>query len=112
MRVPVDRHPLFARDGDHLTVTVPVTFPEATLGADIKVPTLDGDPVTIRVPAGTPSGRVMRVRNRGVPRRDGRGDLLVTIDVVVPRELNDDERLAVEALRDAAVASPRAGLGV
>ena len=112
VRVHVDRHPLFARDGDHLTVTVPVTFPEATLGADIKVPTLDGDPVTIRVPAGTPSGRVMRVRNRGVPRRDGRGDLLVTIDVVVPRELNDDERLAVEALRDAAVASPRAGLGV
>jgi molecular chaperone DnaJ len=115
VRVHVEPHPVFGREGDHLTVTVPVTFPEAALGADIKVPTIDGDSVTIRLPAGTPSGRIFRVRSRGVATSNGsaaRGDLLVTVEVAVPLTLNDAERSAIEALRDASTASPREGMGV
>ena len=74
---------------------MPVTFAQAALGADIRVSTLDGDPVILRVPAGTPSGRTFRVRGRGVP---GRGDLLVTVEVSVPRTLTEEQRRAVEAL--------------
>jgi len=112
VRVHVDRHPIFGREGDHLVVHVPITFPEAALGADIKVPTIDGDPVTIRIPAGTPSGRIFRVHHRGVGTGDTRGDLLVTVEVTVPQDLNDEERRALEALRDATAVSPRDALGV
>lgn len=107
--VRVRPHPLFGRLGKHLTLRIPVTFAEATLGADIKVPTLDGDAVTLRLPAGTPSGRTLRVRGRGVP---GGGDLLVTVEVAVPRRLTEEQRRAVEALAGAAAESPRAYLGV
>ena len=107
--VRVTPHRLFGRQGPNLTLRVPVTFAEAALGADVRVPTLDGDPVTIRIPAGTPSGRTLRVRRRGVP---GKGDLLVTVDVAVPQALSPEEREAVEALARAAGASPRAYLGV
>jgi len=104
--VKVAPHPVFARSGDNLTVKVPVTFDEATLGAEIKVPTLLGAPVTVKVPAGTPSGRTFRVRGRGAPRKDGTpGDLLVTVEVQVPDRLSDDARAAVEAFR-AATAGP------
>jgi molecular chaperone DnaJ len=115
VRVHVEPHPVFGREGDHLTVTVPVTFPEAALGADIKVPTIDGDTVTIRLPAGTPSGRIFRVRSRGVATSNGsasRGDLLVTAEVAVPLTLSDAERSAIEALQAASEGSPREGLGV
>lgn len=112
--VTVDSHPLFGRSGKHLTITVPVTYPEAALGADIRVPTLDGDPVTVRIPAGTRSGRTFRVRGKGVTPRSGEpGDLLVTVEVAVPSSLSSAERKAIEAL--AAVepeTSPRAHLGV
>jgi molecular chaperone DnaJ len=110
--VHVQPHALFGRDGNNLTITVPVTFAEATLGAAITVPTLDGDPVTIKVPAGTRPGRTFRVRNRGVHRKGARGDLLVSVDVVVPTQLNDEQRRAVEALAAATTESPRAHLGV
>ena len=87
---------LFGRTGDDLTLTVPVTFAEATLGTDLRVPTLDGT-VTLRVPPGTPGGRVLRARGKGVVRRDGQaGDLLVTLDVVVPARLSDEARAALE----------------
>jgi molecular chaperone DnaJ len=109
--VRVEPHPLFGRKGKNLTVTVPVTFAEATLGADIKVPTLD-TPVTLKIPAGTKSGKTMRVRGRGVPASSGVGDLLVTVDVAVPTKLNDEERAAVEALARASTESPRKHLGV
>ena len=110
--VHVQPHPVFGRSGDNLTVTVPVTFAEAALGAEIQVPTLEGRVVTLRVPAGTASGRTFRVRGRGVTRRDGtRGDLLVTVEVVVPRKLSGAARKAVEAFRDATAGEdPRAGL--
>ncbi len=87
---------IFGRSGDDLTLTVPVTFPEAVFGTDLRVPTLDGV-VTVRVPAGTPSGRTLRVRGRGVSRRDGNtGDLLVTVEVEVPRDLSVQARKALE----------------
>lgn len=113
VRVDVAPHPLFGRRGDHLTLGVPVTYPEAVLGADVKVPTVDGTPVVVRVPPGTPSGRVLRVRGHGVPRPDGtRGDLLATVEVVVPRRVGPTERKAVEALARAMTdADPRAHLG-
>jgi molecular chaperone DnaJ len=102
--VKVAPHPVFGRSGDNLTITVPVTFDEAVLGADIKVPTLLGAPVTVKVPPGTPNGRTFRVRGRGAPRKDGtKGDLLVTIDVQVPSQLSKEARSAVEAYRAATV---------
>jgi molecular chaperone DnaJ len=110
--VRVASHELFGRSGSDLTVTVPITFPEAALGADVKVPTLDGPPVTIRVPPGTRNGRTFRVKDRGVPARNGRGDLLVTVEVAVPARLSAAERKAVEALAAASGESPRAHLGV
>jgi len=96
VHVRVKPHELFTRSGENLGVTVPVTVAESTLGVDLTVPTLDGQ-VTVRVPPGTPSGRVLRVRGRGVPRRgSGAGDLLVTIEVEVPKELTPEARKAME----------------
>jgi molecular chaperone DnaJ len=111
VRVHVKPHPVFtaARNGD-LSVTVPVTFPEAALGAKVEVPTLD-EPVTVKVPAGTRSGKVLRVRGKGGPRsKGGRGDLHVRIEVEVPQRLTRKERQLLEELADAQKASPRAHL--
>lgn len=110
--VHVEPHKLFGRKGDHLTITVPVTFDEAALGAQIQVPTLDGPPVRIKIPAGTPTGRTFRASGKGaVTKAGGRGDLLVTVEVQVPGELSDAEREAIEALREARGATtPRDGL--
>ncbi|MCL8253125.1 molecular chaperone DnaJ [Aeromicrobium fastidiosum] len=100
--VHVEPHRVFGRKGTHLTVTVPVAFDEAALGAQIQVPTLDGPPVRIRIPAGTPNGRTFRAGGKGgATASGGRGDLLVTVEVQVPTELSDTERAAVEALREA-----------
>lgn len=108
--VHVTRHPVFGRKGDNLTLTVPVTFPEAALGTELKVPTLDGS-VTLRVPPGTPSGRTLRVRGKGVARADTTaGDLLVTIEVVVPQKLNDAAREALAAYAAAMPENPRQDL--
>jgi molecular chaperone DnaJ len=109
--VRTDRHPLFGRQGKHLTLTVPVTFPEAALGATITVPTLDGS-VGLKLPPGTRSGRTFRVKGKGVPASTGAGDLLVTAEVAVPVKLTDAEREAIEALKSAADSSPRSHLGV
>lgn len=110
--VHVGTHPVFGRKGDNLTVTVPVTIAEAALGADIKVPTLGGPPVTLKLPPGTPTGRTMRARGKGAVRKDGtRGDLLVTVEVAVPAELSDKAREALEMYRDATGSDdPRAPL--
>ncbi|MFF0424068.1 MULTISPECIES: molecular chaperone DnaJ [unclassified Streptomyces] len=110
--VHVDEHPVFGRRDDNLTVTVPVSFVEAALGGEIKVPTLGGPAVTLKLPAGTPNGRTMRARGKGAVRKDGtRGDLLVTVEVAVPKELDDKAREALETFREAtASADPRAEL--
>jgi molecular chaperone DnaJ len=93
--VHVHKHDLFTRKGDDLSLTVPVSYAEAALGTTIRVPTLDGA-VTLKVPAGTPSGRTLRVRGRGAPKRGGHGDLLVTVDVAIPASLTDDAKEALE----------------
>ncbi len=95
--VNVGRHALFGRKGHDLTITVPVSITEAILGATISIPTLESA-VSLKLPAGTKPGRVMRVKGRGAATKGTVGDLLVTIDVVVPTELTDEQRAAVEAL--------------
>jgi molecular chaperone DnaJ len=105
--IKVREHPLFGREGDDLTLTVPITFPEAVNGVDLTLPTMDGS-VTVRVPPGTPSGRVLRVRGRGVTRRDGStGDLLVTVDITVPKELSETARKALDEYAQAAPPAAR-----
>ena len=94
--VSVRPHPVFTRDGLNLRVDVPVTFVEAVNGATIEVPTLDGDPVRLRVAPGTPSGRVLRVKGRGVVTAKGTGDLLATVVVAVPSHLPDKARQALD----------------
>lgn len=86
--VGVPKHPIFAREGDHLRVEVPITFGEATLGATIEVPTIDGEVVKVKVPAGTPGGKVLRVKGRGVRAGAALGDLLVELQVAVPAHLS------------------------
>jgi len=109
--VNVKPHDFYTRDGDNLRIHVPVSFPEAALGADIEVPTIDGEHVRVRVPAGTPSGRTLRVKGRGVKTSKATGDLLVTIDVAVPQNLSKEAEEAVKAFAAAtAGADVRQGL--
>ncbi len=110
--VHVRPHKVFGRKGHQLTVTVPVTFPEAALGAEIDVPTLSGSRVRLRIPAGTPSGRTFRVAGKGAPNARGEtGDLLVTVEVQVPRSLAPEATDALRAYADlAGGGDPRATL--
>ncbi|MER6911284.1 molecular chaperone DnaJ [Streptomyces sp. NPDC000594] len=110
--VHVGEHPVFGRKGDNLTVTVPVSFTEAVLGGEVRVPTLGGPPVTLKLPPGTPNGRTMRARGKGAVRKDGtRGDLLVTVEITVPTELSEQAKEALTAYREAtAEEDPRAEL--
>ena len=107
--VHVERHPLFGRRGKNLTLRVPITFAEAALGAYITVPSLD-EPVTLRIPPGTPSGKTFRVKGRGVKTAATAGDLLVTVEADVPTSLTDEQRAAVEAFAKATTDSPRSRL--
>jgi molecular chaperone DnaJ len=111
--VRVRRDPVFGRQGKtNLTVKIPVTFAEAALGAQVKVPTLDG-PVTVKVAPGTASGKTLRVRGRGIQLATGDlGDLMVTFEIVVPTHLTDEQRAAIEALAEKLPGNPREGLGV
>lgn len=97
--VLVSNHPVFTRDGNNLRVQVPVTFIEATLGATIEVPTLGGPPVKLKVAAGTPSGRTLRVKGKGV-QKSTPGDLLATIEVAVPNRLSSKAKKIVEQLAE------------
>jgi molecular chaperone DnaJ len=90
-----------------LLLKVPIIYSEAVLGADIEVPTLDGGRVTLRVPAGTAPGAKLRVRGHGIEAGSGRGDLIVTVEVIVPSTLTDEQRRAIEALAQATTVSPR-----
>ena len=103
----IEPHPLFRMDGRNLRLTVPVTFPEAALGGDIDVPTIDGATVKVRIPAGTKPGRTFRVKGRGVSTPKGDGDLLVTVEVAVPTTLDDAQREALQAFAAATPDSPR-----
>ncbi|MFJ9522370.1 molecular chaperone DnaJ [Kitasatospora sp. NPDC101801] len=110
--VHVDAHPVFGRKADNLTVTVPITFPEAALGGTIEVPTLNGPSVKLKLPAGSANGLTMRARGKGATRTDGtRGDLLVTVEVVVPKHLEGEALEALEQYREATASDdPRAAL--
>ena len=104
--VHVRKHALFGRSGDDLTLTVPISFTEAALGTTLRVPTLDGS-VALKVAPGTPSGRTLRVRGRGVARKGRTGDLLVTVEVAVPHRLSGDAREALEKFAATQTDDPR-----
>jgi molecular chaperone DnaJ len=92
----VTPHPVFSRKDENIHLTLPVTFSEATLGADITVPTLDVDEVTVRIAPGTPSGRTLRIKGLGVKKGSISGDLMITLDVRVPQRVNSAAKKAVE----------------
>ncbi|MFJ4176090.1 DnaJ C-terminal domain-containing protein [Microbacterium sp. NPDC089696] len=111
VQITVRPHPVFTRDGLNLRVVVPVTFTEAALGATIEVPTLGGDTVKLRVAPGTPSGRVLRVKGRGVTTSKGTGDLLAELQIAVPSHLDDAAKEALEKFQSLEPAeNPRADL--
>ncbi len=107
VNIQVKPHKLFGRAGKDLTLELPITFAEAALGTDISVPTLTDETVTIRIPAGTGSGKTFRLKGKG-----GAGDLLVSVYVVVPTELTSEQREALTAFAQATTVSPRAHLSV
>jgi len=109
--VRVQPHRVFRRQGSDLLVELPVTFSEAALGANVEVPTLNG-PVTLKVPAGTPSGKTFRVRGKGAPARSGSGDLLVTVKVDVPHKLSREQKDLLRRFQETERESPRRPLGV
>jgi len=111
VRVHVHPHAFFGRSGADLTVELPLTYPEAALGANVQVPTLDG-PVTMKIPAGTPGGKTCRLKGKGAPKRGGRGDLLVTVGVEVPQKLSKQEKELLRELQSQEKESPRRRLGV
>jgi molecular chaperone DnaJ len=92
----VKPHPVFTHKGDNILMTLPVTFAEATLGADIKVPTLSGEEVTVRLAPGTANGRVLRIKGHGVKGANGVGDLLVSVEVQVPQRVTPKAQKALE----------------
>jgi len=99
--VHVTPHPIFSRKDENIHLSLPVTFAEAALGADIKVPTLEGDEVTVRIAPGTPSGRTLRVKGRGVKKGTHAGDLMITIDVRVPQRVDGAAKKAIEEFAQA-----------
>ena len=94
--INVTKHPVFTRDGNNLLMSLPVTFTEAALGADISVPTLSGDDVVVRLAPGTPNGKVLRVKERGVKKDFQSGDLLITVEVQVPQRIDSKAKAALE----------------
>ena len=110
--IAIAPHSVFERDGANLLVTVPVTYSEAVLGADVKVPTLSGVPVTVRIKPGTAAGTILRVRGRGVNTATQTGDLLVTVTVHVPSDPSAAERELIEQLAEVSTPAPRTDLGV
>ena len=111
LTLDVEEHPVWSADGTNLKITVPVAFDEAVLGTTVSVPLLDGGTVSVKIPPGTPSGRTLRVRGKGLVTKKSTGDLHVTVQVAVPTHVEGAARKAVEDLRSAlAEEDPRAGL--
>ena len=98
--VQVEPHDLFGREGNNLTVVTRVAFPQLVLGSEVKVDTLEGSKVTLRIPPGRPNGRTFRVKGGGVATPRGVGDLLVTVEVEIPTQVSDKELLLIEELAD------------
>jgi len=97
----VTPHPIFSRKNEHVTLTLPITITEAALGADVTVPTVSGEDVKLRIAPGTPNGRVLRVKGRGVTKANTTGDLLVTVEVQVPQNVSGKAKKALEEFADA-----------
>ncbi|BDU11578.1 DNA-binding protein [Aurantimicrobium sp. INA4] len=111
LTVKVKKHPVFERDGLNIKVNVPVTFTEAALGATIEVPTPEGETVKLKVASGTPSGRSLRVKGRGIKTAKGTGDLLAVVQIAVPSHLDDAAKEALEKFASVAPSeNPRADL--
>lgn len=111
VKVKVSEHPFFKRDGNNIRIHVPVSFDEAALGAKIQVPTLNGEEVTVKVPAGSSSGRTLRLKGRGVKTSRASGDLMIVLDVMVPQNLSDEAKKAIEQFAAATAGDdPRADL--
>ena len=109
--IHVEEDPVYSREGNDLRMTLPVTFAEATLGANVELPLIDGSTVTVKVPAGSDSGRTLRLKGRGVAMKKGTGDLLATISVVVPKDLTPEQLDSIKSLADSLDQSdPRAEL--
>jgi len=111
--VHIAPHRIFGRKDSDLILDLPVTYPEAALGANLRVPPVSGS-VNLKVPAGTPSGKTFRIRGKGAPKpkKGGAGDLLVTVRVDVPNKLTKEEKELLGKLREAQKVSPRERLGV
>ena len=99
--VHVTPHPIFSRKDENIHLTLPITFSEAALGSDISIPTLDGDEVTVRIAPGTPSGRTLRVKGRGVKKGSSVGDLMITLDVRIPQRVDGEAKRAIEEFANA-----------
>lgn len=111
VKVHVKEHPFFQREGDDLRVHIPVSFAEAALGGQVAVPTLTGGTVKVKVPAGSNSGKTLRLKGRGVKTAKHQGDMYVVLDVAVPKKLSKEAKAALEAFAAAtADEDPRAGL--
>ena len=109
--IHVEEDPVYSREGNDLRMTLPVTFAEATLGANVELPLIDGSTVTVKVPAGSDSGRTLRLKGRGVATKKGTGDLLATISVVVPKDLTPEQLDSIKSLAESLDQSdPRAEL--
>ncbi|WP_300343488.1 DnaJ C-terminal domain-containing protein [Nesterenkonia sp.] len=101
VEVSIQDHPFFQREGDHIRIHLPITVDEAVLGAQAEVPTIHGETVRIRIPAGSSSGKTLRLKGHGIRRKNSRGDMLVVLDIVVPDQLSDQARAAVQAYAEA-----------
>ena len=111
VRIRVAPSPVFGRKGNDLTLTIPISYTEATLGSRIEVPTLNGS-VKLKIPPGTQSGKTFRVRGKGINPETGRaGDLLVTVQVAVPAKVSKEERKLLEDLAALETENPRSDLG-
>jgi len=110
VELKVAAHPLFGRSGNNLTVAVPITVAEAALGGDIDVPTLEGPSVTLRLKPGTQTGSRHRVHGKGIHTPKHSGDLIVTVNVHIPTDMNDAQRAAIEQLAAATTVNPRSSL--
>lgn len=99
VKVSVESDPIYSMDKDRLRVKLPITYPEAALGARVDVPLPDGTKVSVRVPAGTSSGAVLRLKGKGVKKGAARGDVMVDLYIVTPKETSEAQKTAVEALQ-------------
>ena len=107
MRIRLVPHPLYDVEGDNLIITVPVAPWEAALGAKIKVPTLSG-PINLSIPANSQTGGRLRIKNKGLIRKSGHGDLYAVLKVVMPTTANEDIKRQWEQLANEAAFDPRA----